>query len=219
MLATDLPRSHLPGRSEGELERPLGARGEGVDLIPRVPPELLELTAHPIHVRAGPPEHLRRHVVAGDDAGQQVIRPDSSRPGRPGRSLPRAHDGLLGLPTERLEWTPLTLALLLHQVLEHREWVEAADSAPNHDQIPSTLRAQVVRDPLPTLLPKDLHARRPDPTVLTYHPLKPPETESGPAGPPPVGIYKLLKSKSDTLIFYYFFGVHQGGFDARFLGK
>src|SRR3712207_252289 len=87
MLATDLPHSHLPGSGEGELERPLGARGEGVDLIPRILPELLKLTAHPIHVRAGPPEHLRRHVVAGDDAGQQVIRPDSSRPGRPGRSL------------------------------------------------------------------------------------------------------------------------------------
>src|SRR3712207_2849708 len=182
MLATDLPRSHLPGRSEGELERPLGARGEGVDLIPRVPPELLELTAHPAHVRAGPPEHLRRHVVAGDDAGQQVFGADGRSLGGPGRGLPRAHDGLLGLSTERLEHAR-TPVLLMHEVLEHLERVHPAGAAPDHAQIPRTLRAKVRRSPLVPLLPKYLHASRPCPAILTYHLLKPPETQLGPAGP------------------------------------
>jgi hypothetical protein len=77
----------------------------------------------------------------------------------------------------------LTLALLLHQVLEHRKRVEAARPAPDHAQIASTLRAQIARDPLPTLLPKDLHARGPDSAVLTYHLLKPPDAVMGPVRP------------------------------------
>ena len=44
------PRAHLAGGGEGELERPLGARGEGVDPLPRVVAELREPRAHALDV-------------------------------------------------------------------------------------------------------------------------------------------------------------------------
>ena len=172
MLAPDLPDTHLPGRGEGELQRPLGARGERVDLLPRVAEELLEATAHPVYVGAGALQGLGRHVVAGHDAREQVIRANSSRPRGTGRRLAGTHDSLLRLPGERVEQTALPALLLLYEVLEHRERVVPALRAPDHAELPRALRAQIIGHPPVPLLLEDLYARRPDPTVLTYHPSK-----------------------------------------------
>ena len=137
-----------------------------------VPPELAELIPHPLYVRAGPPQDLRRHVVAGDDAREQVVGADRRRLGRAGRGLTRPHHGLLGLSTEHLEDAPGALALLLHEVPEHRERVHPAGAGPDHAELPSALSAKVRRRLLVPLLPEDPHARRPYPAVLTYHPFK-----------------------------------------------
>jgi hypothetical protein len=61
---------------------------------------------------------------------------------------------------------------LLYKVLEHRERVVPALRAPDHAVLPGALRAKVTRRPPVPLLLEDLYARRPDPTVLTYHPSK-----------------------------------------------
>jgi hypothetical protein len=80
VLAPYLSGAHLPGRGEGELQGALGARGERVDLFPRIATELLEARAHATDVSAGALQRLGRHVVAGHDAGEQVIRANGSRP-------------------------------------------------------------------------------------------------------------------------------------------
>ena len=114
MLAPDLPSAHLPRRGEGELQRPLGARGERVDLLPRFAAELLEARPHPVYVSASALQGLGRHVVAGHDASEQVVRPDSRRPGGAGRRLAGPHHGLLRLPGERVEHAALPSLLLLY---------------------------------------------------------------------------------------------------------
>src|SRR5215212_4216208 len=70
MLAPYLPRAHLPGRGEGELQGALGARGERVDLLSRIAAGLLETRTHPADVSASAPQGLGRHVVASHDAGE-----------------------------------------------------------------------------------------------------------------------------------------------------
>ena len=143
VLAPDLPRAHLPGRGEGELQGPLGARGERVDLLPRVAAELVEARAHPVDVGAGPPQGLGRHVVAGHDAGEQVVRADGRRRGGAGRRLAGPHHSLLGLSRERVEEAARPALLLLYEVLEHRERIRPA-LAPDHAELPRALRAQIV---------------------------------------------------------------------------
>ena len=152
VLAPDLPRAHLPGRGEGELQRPLGARGERVDLFPRVAAELLKARAHPADVSAGALQSLGRQVVAGHDAGEQVIRPDGRRPRCPGRRLSGPHHSLLRLARERVEQAALPSLLLLYEVLEHRERVRPTLRAPDHAELPCTLGAQIVRRPPIALL-------------------------------------------------------------------
>src|ERR671911_751327 len=133
VLATYLPRAHLPGRGEGELQGALGARGERVDLFPRIATELLEASTHPVNVGARASQRLGRHVVAGHDAGEQMVGPDGRRPRGPGRRLPGPHHSLLRLSRERVEQAALpALLLLLYEVLEHRERVRPTLLAPDH---------------------------------------------------------------------------------------
>ena len=172
VLAPDLPGTHLPGGGERKLQSPLGARGERVDLLARIAAELLEPRTHAVYVGAGALQGLGRHVLAGHDAREQVVRPDSRRPRGAGRSLAGTHDGLLRLSGERVKQAALPTLLLLYKVLEHRERVGPALRAPDHAELPRTLRANVARRPPVPLLLENLHARRPDPTVLTYHPSK-----------------------------------------------
>src|SRR5918992_2428992 len=104
MLAPHLPRAHLPGRGEGELQGALGARGERVDLFPRIATELLEASTHPVNVGARASQRLGRHVVvAGHDAREQMVGPDGRCPRCPGRRLAGPHYSLLRLPGERIE--------------------------------------------------------------------------------------------------------------------
>ncbi len=152
VLAPHLPRAHLPGRGEGELQGALGARGERVDLFPRIATELLEARAHPTDVSAGALQGLGRHVVAGHDAGEQVIGPDGRRPRGAGRRLAGPHHSLLRLSRERVEQAALPALLLLYEVLEHRERVRPALLAPDHAELPRALGAQIVRRPPVTLL-------------------------------------------------------------------
>src|SRR5215210_8376200 len=123
MLAPDLPHAHLPGRGKGELQGALGARGERVDLLPWISAELLETRAHPADVSAGTLQGLGRHVVAGHDTGEQMVRPDSRSPRGPRGRLAGPHHRLLCLLGERVEQTALPSLLLLYQVLEHRKRV------------------------------------------------------------------------------------------------
>src|SRR5215208_7185928 len=97
VLATDLTRAHLPGGGEGELQRSLGARGERVDLLPRIAAGLLEPRAHAVYICARALQSLGRHVVPGHDASEQVVRPYGSGPRGAGRSLASTHHGLLRL--------------------------------------------------------------------------------------------------------------------------
>src|ERR687885_1638227 len=140
MLASNLGRSYLTCGRERELQGPLRARGKGVDLIPRIPPELLEVLLQPVNVRPSASQDLRCDVLAGHDAGQKVIRPDGRRPGRPGRSLTGAHDGLPRLLGEHLEEIARALILLLYKV-QHLKRVHPAGLSPDHAQLPCTLRA------------------------------------------------------------------------------
>src|ERR671920_1198216 len=166
VLAPYLPRAHLPGRGEGELQSALGARCERVDLLSRIAAELLETRAHPADVSAGTLHGLGRHVVAGHDTGEQMVRPDSRRPSGAGRRLAGTHNGLLCLTRESVEQAALSSLLLLYEVLEHRERVGSALSVPDHAKLPRALRAQIATHPPVTLLPQYLHARRTNPTVL-----------------------------------------------------
>ena len=172
VLAADLGCAHLTRRLEGELQGVLGARGEGVDGLAGVAALLGEDGAHLVHVRAGAAERLGRHVVSGDDPGQQVVRTYRVGPGGPGRGLAGPHHGIPGLTAQGLEKVAGPLAaLLLHEVLEHLERVRPAEvaAAPDHAELPRALRAQVTRRALAPLLVKDLHARRPDTAVLANH--------------------------------------------------
>src|SRR5918998_204975 len=167
------PPPHLAGGLEGELQRVLGARGEGVDGLAGVPALLGEGGAHLVHVRAGAAERLGSHVVAGHDPGQQVVGADGVGPRRPRRGLAGPHHGLPCLAAQGLEKVigPLP-PLLLYEVLEHLEGVRPAEVAPtpDHAELPRALRAQVARHALPSLLLlEDLHARGPHPAVLAYH--------------------------------------------------
>src|SRR5215216_701534 len=153
MLAPSLSRAHLPGRGEGELQGALGARGERVDLLSWVATELLETRAHPAYVSARTLQSLGRQVVAGHDTGEQMVRPNSRRPRGAGRSLAGPHHSLLCLLGERVEQAALPPLLLLYEVLEHREWVRPTLRAPNHAELPRTLRAQIAGHPPVTLLP------------------------------------------------------------------
>src|SRR5918995_6358634 len=101
-----------------------------------------------------------------------MVSPDSRRPGGAGGRLAGPHDGLLRLPGERVEQTALPPLLLLYEVLEHRKRVGPALPVPDHAELPRALRAQIAGHPPVTLLPQYLHARRPNPTILTYHQLK-----------------------------------------------
>ena len=104
-----------------------------------------------------------------------MVGPDRIRSRRAGRSLPSPHHGLPGLAAEGLEKVPRPLgALLLYEVVQHLERVRPAESAtaPDHAELPRTLRAQVARRALITLLPEHLHARGSHAAVLTYHPFK-----------------------------------------------
>src|SRR5215212_4544535 len=132
MLASDLSHAHLPGRSERELQGPLGARGKRVDLLPRIAAMLLEARTHPFDVSARTPQSLGRHVVAGHDTGEQMIRPDRRRPRGAGRRFAGPHNGLLRLSRERVEEATLPPLLLLYEVLEHRERVIPTLRAPDH---------------------------------------------------------------------------------------
>src|SRR5919106_911721 len=114
MLAPYLTRTHLPGRGEGELQGALGARGERVDLLPRIATELLESRAHPADVSAGALQGFGRQGVAGHDAGEQMVRPDGRRPRGPGGRLAGPHHSLLRLARERVEQTALPSLLLLY---------------------------------------------------------------------------------------------------------
>ncbi len=97
MLRAYLLDAHLAGGGERELQRPLGARRESVDILAGIPPELLELGPHPVEIRAGLAECLGSRVLAGYYTGQQVIRADGVSPRGAGRSLSGTHYGLLGL--------------------------------------------------------------------------------------------------------------------------
>src|SRR5215208_7734783 len=136
VLTPYLPRAHLPGRGEGELQGALGARGERVDLLSRIAAELLKARAHPADVSSSTPQGLGRHVVAGHDAGEQMVRPDGRRPGGPGISLAGPHHSLLRLTGERVEQAALPSLLLLYEVLEHRERVRPTLLAPDHAELP-----------------------------------------------------------------------------------
>src|ERR671911_1760728 len=152
VLATYLPRTHLPGRGEGELQGALGARGERVDLFPRIATELLKARTHPTDVGAGALQGLGRHVVAGHDAGQQMVGPDGRRSCGPSRRLAGPHHSLLRLSRQRVEQAALPALLLLYEVLEHRERVRPTLLAPDHAELPRTLGAQIVRHPPVALL-------------------------------------------------------------------
>src|SRR5919106_4549252 len=153
VLAPYLPRAHLPGRGEGELQSALGARGERVDLLSRIAAELLEARAHPADVSASTLQGLGRHVVTGHYTGEQVIRPDSRRPRSASRRLAGPHHDLLRLPRERVEQAALPPMLLLYEVLEHRERVRPTLRTPDHAELPRALRAQIAGHPPVTLLP------------------------------------------------------------------
>jgi hypothetical protein len=169
VLAPDLRRAHLPGRHERELERPLGARSEGVDTIPWIATGLAEVGAHPIYVGASVPQGLCRHAIPGHNAGEQVIRPDSVCRSSPRRSFPSAHNRLPGILAQSLEEVARPSLLLLHEI-QHLERICAAEiSPPDHAELTRALGAKVSPLLLSPLLPGDLHARGPYPTILTYH--------------------------------------------------
>jgi hypothetical protein len=153
VLAPYLPRTHLPGRGEGELQGALGARGERVDLLSRIAAELLEARTHPADVSASALQGLGRHVVAGHYAGEQMVSPDSRRPRGAGRRLAGPHHSLLSLTRERVEQAALPPLLLLYEVLEHRKRVRPTLRAPDHAELPRALRAQIAGHPPVTLLP------------------------------------------------------------------
>jgi hypothetical protein len=169
VLAPDLGRAHLPRRREGKLQRSLGARGKGVDLVTRVAPLPAEVGAHLVHGGAGTPQRLRGDVIAGHNTGEQVIGADSVGLRSPGRSLTSTHNALPCLAREGFEEVARPLILLLHKVLQHLERIASPEPAPDHAELPRTLGAEVGRPALPPLLLGDLHARRPDPAILTYH--------------------------------------------------
>lgn len=195
MLAPDLPRTHLTRGGERELQGSLGARGERVDLVTRLSPELPEPGTHTLYIRPGPLQSLGRHVLTSNDAGEQVVGADSRCPGRPGRSFAGTHHGALSFTRERVEEASRSLILLLNKILQHLERIRLARTT-YHTELPRAASTQIRRRPLPALILKDLHTSRSHSTILTDHKSR-------------TSIDIKIRSKPITLIFYYLFTVDQ----------